>query len=453
MIDKYFEWNIDAVQANTALEGAEIELQIDKSNYKDIFINKDILELLNKTEEYIRTVFNSSDMKLNISIIDEFCLSYLVSGDHFQFIDFNLKGIFNNILTKLGVGNLELNDLETQEEYDSFKEDIKKALEASKGKSDNPAIEELKDSLYDNIDNLVYVLFITGRNGIMMRYFGEQFKEEIKFRRAHKSLNGITEKNISWKNLLYYTACKSLDEFIYTGDIAYYRYAKNYYRNIATNPNVEYPKSIVVAGTKYEYNHETFRNRFLAIQSYNFPAYLVRLNIEDKDRITRRETLKNGKGMVGTIPSPNPKKSKKLDYDKIDRTLERKITFYRGLYSDTQGVIDGFKGDTDYVGYVLNNNYVVFDKFYETSKDGTRVLPAYGNRVYIATLDVLEMCNYDRSKLRQYIKKYHDHKAFKYNHTDSDSYQDRIEEVLGYYDISTIKFKELKLTNKNNQNN
>ena len=252
---------------------------------------------------------------------------------------------------------------------------------------------------------------------------------------------------------MYYTACKALDEFVLTGDIAYYRYAKNYYKNVAMNPNVEYPKGITVTGTDYDHGHAVFNGRFLAIQSHCFPPHLVRLDVEEKERITRRETLKTGKGMVGTIPSSTPKKYKKLDYSKINESLGRKIKYYKGLNARCQGVIDGLKGDTDYIGFVLDNNYVVFDKFYETSKDGTKVNPAYGNRVYIATLDVLEACNYDKSKIRDYIDKNHDYKALKYNHTWNESYQFKVDRVLRFHDVSTIKFKELKLKNEKKQNN
>lgn len=445
MIEKEFEWNIDGIQANTVLKGAEISLPIDKSNYKDIFIGNDIKELLNGVDKYIKAIFNSNDKKLNDSLVDEFHLSYLNNRDEYYIIDYYYPEIFNNVLKKLGVETCTLNNISTKEEYDSFINEIKKSLESSKGKSDNADIELLKNSLYKNINDLVDALLIAGRNGIVEHFTIKQIEEEKKLRKNHKPLSNAKEHHISWKNLMLYTACKSLDEFKKTGDIEYYRYAKNYYNCVARNRKCEYPLCMVVNGIYYDYGYTQYNRRFLDVQSNSFPSYLVRLNIEDKDTITRRETLKNGKGLSGMIPSDEPKKQKKLDYSKINSTLARKITFYKGLSGKCQGIINGLKGDTDYIGYVLDNNYVIFDKFYEIPNNGTDPVPAYGNRVYIATLDVLETCDYDRSKLRDYMSKNHDFKAFKYNHTDTDSYQERIKEVLDYHDVSTIKFKELKL--------
>ena len=118
-----------------------------------------------------------------------------------------------------------------------------------------------------------------------------------------------------------------------------------------------------------------------------------------------------------------------------------------------QGIINGFDNDTDYIGYVLPNNYVVFDKFYEVSKDGSKVVPCYGARVYIVTLDVLEDCKRDKTKISDYMKKNHDYKVRRFNHTEVDSYQDRVNDTLDYHDISLVKFKDLRLKYEDNQDN
>ena len=243
---------------------------------------------------------------------------------------------------------------------------------------------------------------------------------------------------------MYYTSIKALNIFEDTKDIKYYRYVKNYYINASRDRNSIYPNGLNVDGIYYHPDFSNFNTRFVEVRKKNFSNLLIKLGIEDKDKITRARVLKNGQGMKVTI-SENPKPRKKLNYPKINATLERKLTFYSGLSGKVQGIISGLDTDTDYLGYVLDNNYVVFDKFFEVTCDGTRIKPAYGNRVYIATLDVLEECGYDRSKLRAYIKEHNDNKAFKYNHNDTDSYQKRIEEVTTFEDISNRKYKELKL--------
>ena len=96
MIDKYFEWNIDGIQANTVFEGAEVTIPISKCDYKDLFINKEIIELFDSTEDIFKSIFNSNNEKLNKSIIDEFHLSYMTK-ENGHYIDYNYPEIFQNI--------------------------------------------------------------------------------------------------------------------------------------------------------------------------------------------------------------------------------------------------------------------------------------------------------------------------------------------------------------------
>ena len=460
VIDKYFNWNIDGIQANTVLEGMEVTIPIDTANYPNIFVNKSIIELLNTNKNFFSVLFCVNDKPLFNSLMEEIRICYMPK-DGMYYIGFNYKEMFTNILTKLGVNNSfnELpNQITNKEEFYKFIDEIKKIIaKAIEEKSNYPIEypndvdkEELLNVIDKNINCILKNLLSVEYQ--IKKYADAQIEEEKTFRENHKSLKDIKNINICWKNLMYYTSIKALLYFDKTKDIRYYRYAKNYYKNVSTNTSCEMPQALTIGNSYYDYKHEKFNRKFLAIQRLHFSELLVKLNVEDKDEITRRQTLKNGKGMKITI-SEEPKKSKAIDFDKVNKGLERKLKFYQGLSGKCQGIIDGLDKDTDYVGYVLNNNYVIFEKFYEISKDGTKINPAYGNRVYIATLDVLEQCDYDRSKLRKYMAKNHDYKAFKYNHTDTDSYQARINEVLDYNDISTIKFKELKLKNENKENN
>lgn len=452
MIDKYFEWNIDGIQANTVLEGSEVTIPIEKSNYNDIFINKELLSFIKNNEGIFKEIFTSNDKVLDNYLQEEFHLDYHIKDNKYT-IGYDYNKIINNVLKKLGISK-EINiNLKSREEIDKSILKIKKEIAIQSEIKDYDGIHDnnndiLLAKLYDYLGLLIKTMLLIEAE--IKHHINLQTNEEKELRDKHKALAGTKNKHISWKNLMYYTACRSLDEFIFTKDIKYYRYAKNYYKNVSTNPNTEYPKNMTVLGTNYDHTHTKFNSRFVAIQSHSFPSYLVRLNIEDKDRVTRRQTLKNGNGLKGIVPSENDRKNKKLDYSKINQSLHRKIKFYEGLSGKCQGIIDGLKGDTDYIGYVLDNNYVIFDKFYEVSKDGAKINPAYGNRVYIATLDVLEQCDYDRSKLRKYKKDHGDYKVSYYNHTDTGSYQERVKEVLDYHDISTIKFKELKLKNEKN---
>lgn len=452
MIDKYFEWNIDGVQANEVLDGAEISTIIDKSNYKDIFINKDLLEFIKSNEDSIATSFSYNR---NFLIMNHINLSYRIKDNKYT-ISYNYKDIFNNILKKLNMNEVvTVSEVRDIEDYKKLESEIKSEIRSQKEVREHDGIHEEDDrlinELYDNLPFIIKSMCLI--EGEIAYYVNNQINEERILRENHKALMGAKNKNISWKNLMYYTACKALEEFKFNDDIRYYRYAKNYYKNVSKDSKGEYPNGMTVDGEFFDHHHSNFNRKFLSVQRHKFNELLVRLDIEDKDDITRRQTLKNGKGIRVEITDENPKERKKIDYSKINAGLQRKITFYKGLTGKSQGIIKALDTDVNYIGYVLNNNYVIFDKFYEVSKDGTKVTPAYSSAVYIVTLDVLEACDYDRSKIRKYIRENHDYKAFRYNHTDVDSYQKRINEVLDYQDISTTKFKELKLRNENKKNN
>ena len=457
MIDKLFEWNIDGIQANTVLEGAEVTIPIDEANYKDIFLNNELVKKLDYCDNTFRIILYNKNSKLYRSILDEIHLSYM-SKKGMYYIGFNYKEIFTNLLLKLGVNkdmveSMELpTNITNTNEAHLFMDKIEKVI------SDNDELPfevtpenidkyKMLNILSTNLKRIIKLMVSTEYS--VKNAIDVQVNEERNLRSNHKDLKNIKNKNVSWKNLMYYTGVKSLLKYVKTGDMNYYRYVKNFYKNVSTNAKIEKPKAMKIDKIYFDCRFNTFNEWFEDVRSYNFPEILVKLDIEDRDTITFRETLKRGNGMKGTITGVSTPK-KKVDYSKISDTLDRKIKFYRGLEGKVQGIIKGFDTDTDYIGFVLNNNYVVFDKFYELSKDGTKANPAYGNRVYVVTLDVLEACGRNKQRIRDYISKNHDFKAFNYNHTDTDSYQDRVKEVLDYYDISPVKYKELKLKYEGN---
>lgn len=456
MIDKYFGWNIDGIQANTVLKGAEIEVQIDMANNDDIFISKELRKILESNRMNLNALFRIPGTSFYSSIVNEFRLTYYNKDGKYRF-KYDYETIFNNILKMLGAqGNIELKDINDENEYKKFVLKIRKELallaevREHDGKNNvvtDHIISQLFDKTYFIIENMLNV------EREINYYFDKQVNEEKITRENHKQLKTCKEKHISWKNLMYYTSVKALHNFYNTDNIEYYRYAKNFYKNLGCNPTAEHPNGINVDGKFYSCNYDEYNTEFLAIQNMKFSPILVRLGVEDKTTVTLDRTLKSGKGLRAEINLDGPKTYKTVDPDKVEASLKRKITFYKGLSGKVQGIIRGLDTDTDYIGYVLPNNYVIFDKFYEVSRDGAKVSPSYGNRVYVVTLDVLEACGRDKTKMGAYIAEHHDFKAARYNHNDTDSYQDKVREALDYHDVSTVKYKEYVLRHENNKYN
>ena len=240
-----------------------------------------------------------------------------------------------------------------------------------------------------------------------------------------------------------YTSIEALHMFDKNKDIKYYRYAKNYYNNVSKERNGSYPKGMIIDGKYYHCDFSDYNTEFLNIRKNNFPEILTRLDIEDKDFISIRPNKKRGNNLKGIIKH-GIITSKKIDYTKINPSLGRKITYYKGLVGKTQGIIK-FVNDNDYIGYILDNNYVIFDKFYKVSKNSKVANPATEGALYVVSLDILNKCKYDKKLLKEYIDNHHDNKAFRYIHNNSDSYQERINETINLRDRSKIKYKGLKL--------
>lgn len=204
---------------------------------------------------------------------------------------------------------------------------------------------------------------------------------------------------------------------------------------------------MMVDGITYNYDYSTYNKVFNYVRDTYFPKIFVDLGIEDEKSITVGETLTTS-GKEKTIKrNESSKESKKFDYEKANKMLDRKITFYKGLKH--QGHIKSVDKELDYIGFVLDNNYVILDKFYELNKDGTNKRPAINNAVYVVSLDVLIDCDFDKKKIRKYIEKNRDFKAYRLYHNDTDSYQEKVKKVLEYKPVSSKTFKEYEEEEKN----
>lgn len=454
MIEKDFEWNIDGMQANAVLENMEIKVPINRNNYKNIFIGKNLNKEIDTNEFFLKIALNYKGTSLDKDILDQIHLSYMIK-DNKYYIGFDYNEVFNNILDKLHMGkHLKTKEFNSQEDFDKLIKEIKKEIAfydeiKSYDNSHNPEVEKRIESIYNHLQAIIACMKQIEK--IIDYYTKAQIEEEKEFRNNKKPLCEIKNKNISWKNLMFYSSIKALNTFNKTGDLKYYRYAKNYYNHVSKNRIVEYPKGLTVDNVFYDSQYTEFNKRFLLSQKAHFSELDVRLGIEDKEKLLEADTLIKGDKEIGL--NNNSKSKKKIDFSKINAKLQRKITFYRGLTGKIQGTIEKkIRSDEDYIGFVLDNNYIIFDKFYKTTKDG-KASPAYDDAIYVVTIDVAEMCGYDKGKIRKYIKKNKDYKAFRFYHKDDDSYQEKILKIMDYSDISFIKFKELKLKNENKKNN
>lgn len=454
MIDKEIKWNATLGEALEIDKEEFVSIPIDPINYYDVFVR-------NSTTEAISRLLDSNSLYFNQKIHDKLSATF----DDFKY-DFKISMYPNEDKTSYKIGydiKQIISDL-----FNMFKitlpikqiDDPNKIIEVAKSAFGlkyysflsyndydlwkNPKAVDESQILYnfkENIEKIINQMIKTNQR--LDQFVDVQIKEDQKIRDNSKKIFSSKSSLISTKNLLMYTAAKSLSIFRETGDIDYYKYSKDYYNKVSNNNHKpEWPVNMMVDGIIYNYDYTTFNRVFNYVRDTYFPRLFVDLGIEDNTSVTLGETLTTS-GKERTIKREEPSSKKKpVDYEKANKVLERKIKYYKGLKH--QGVINSIEKDLDYIGFVLDNNYVILDKFYDLNKDGTNKKPSINNAVYVVSLDVLIDCNFDRKKIRKYIEKNRDFKAFRLYHNETDSYQKKINKVLEYKPVSCKSFKQYK---------
>lgn len=453
MIDKEIKWNITLGETLEIDKEEFISIPIDPINFFDVFHN-------NTTTEAISRLLDSNSLYFNQKIHDnlsatndfnyDFKISIYPNEDKTSYkIGYDIKQILKDLFKEFGIGlpvtfdnPIGLRDYAISAfglKYFSFLSYNDYRL------CSDPKVQDESQLIYnfkENIEKIINQMIKT--NERFDFFIDKQVKEEKELKDNKKRLIPSSNTLVSPKNLLMYSAAKSLSIFRETGDIDYYKYSKDYYYKVSNNNyRPEWPVNMMVDGIIYNYDYTTYNRVFNYVRDTYFPKLYVDLGIEDKSSITIGETLTTSGRDDSKKRNKSSKEKKPLDYEKANQMLHRKIKYYKGLKN--QGVINSVEKDLDYIGFVLDNNYVILDKFYDLNKDGTNRRPSINNAVYVVSLDVLIDCDFDKKKIRQYIEKNRDFKAFRLYHNGTDSYQKKINKVLDYKPVSTKSFKDYKV--------
>lgn len=468
MLDRVIKWDLDGNQTLTLIDACDINIPINSDNYGDIFTKTshdvDFRDRIITYENKIKSIFDTAKNKDNgigKRIASQITLSYQpdLKNNRF-FIGYSIPSIINKIFKELNIiTDYKDINFNNKEEIIKFKEHIEDEIEFQ---LEVEAIysESNSTNRYKNLikfrDNYSYIIDVLNNiNEYLNRIVYYQIGEEQSLRDNHKRLNeNVKDPAVIWKNLLLYLAVNSIHIFYNTGDINYYRLAKAYYKYISKPKKAEYPKDLAIEGKKY--NYSTFNDEFEQIRDISFPKLDIMLQIEDLPQVViyaQPGVKSTQKGHINAyINNKNMSSNEYLEKQKRNDILDRKLKFYPSLRSKTLETIKVIEKDKDYFGYVLNNNYIIFEKFFETSKTNGTIKPCKDNAIYVVTVDTAIKCDFDLTKMKQFISKNKDKKlGQRIYHTDSNSYQDKLMEIAKYPNISSISYsdlKKLKLINK-----
>lgn len=468
MLDRVINWDLDGNQSLTLIDACDINIPINRDNYEDIFTKAchdvEFRDRIILYENRLKNIFDTANNKKNglgKRIASKITLSFQpdLKNNRF-FIGYSIPSIINNIFREMNIKtdyrDINFNDKEDVIKFKKHIEDeLYFQLEVESIYSDSKTSNRYKN-LEKFKDNYSYIIDVLNNvNQYLNRIIYYQIGEEQFLRENHRRLKeNIKNPAVIWKNLLLYVAVNSLHQFYETGDINYYRLAKTYYTYISEPNKAEYPKDITINGKRY--NYSTFNTEFEYIRDLSFPKLDIKLQIEDLPQVVTFAYPGKIEPQIDQIHPNNKTKNvsqdQYLEEQKRYGILDRKLKFYPKLRSVTLGTIKVIEKDKDYFGYVLNNNYIIFEKFYETGKNKGTMKPCKENAIYVVTIDTAIKCDFDLKKMKEYIAKTKNKKlGQRLYHTNKNSYQEKLMEVATYPNISSVSYSDLKkLTLRNN---
>ena len=131
----------------------------------------------------------------------------------------------------------------------------------------------------------------------------------------------------------------------------------------------------------------------------------------------------------------------------LDDMLENKMLFYRELIkmkdeNNENIVISPIKGKNDlfgYYGFVLKNNYIVFDKFYTISETDNTIKPVSNEAIYILPIDLFMKLEGSKQKMMKYIRHNKNGYIKRIYHNNKYSYREKVMDFISKEDVSYLK--------------
>ena len=441
MARERINWKVERNDVKEIMPAINIEIPIDNGQYSYIFygrakgertardyyreFEKLMVDTLYKRDDYdlYKRILHS---KLSLSFIPDFKNNNYVIG-------YSPVRMYNDIFSTLGINEkLDYINYSSEDEIKLAKERIKLILTKERLEEEKNA--NRKDTLAfinDSIENIDKVFLMNG------------FDCETKM-----------ENEFKYKNLLYYLAVKSLDLLDETDDENYGVLPSVYYDEVTTPKKAEFPNQLFMgANDVYEYNYNRFNDRYAEVL-LRYPSLFERaLGVKEIGVMNALDIVKADNFITeveedyfGFVREYKKRIRKSKTEEELIKTLNEKITFYRDLMhtTDEDGnniVVAPIKGKNSlqgYYGFVLNNNYIVLDKFFSIRKTDFKVKPSCDEAIYSMPLDLFLEFDGSKSKMMKYIKENPKGDVKRTYHTKKCSYQKKILSLAKKENASTI---------------
>ena len=446
MAREKINWKVEENDVKEITEPLNIEIPIDRWQYSYIFqknkiknkkgeeilvsdfiksIERDTVNGLYKGTEYnaYKRILYS---KLSLSFIPDFKNKNWIIG-------YSPVEMINSIFETLNINErLDYIDYSNEKEIKKVKAKTelilkKEKLKLMKDDANRNKVWFINDTI-SNIDNI-------------FKYNGFNIESKI-------------HDKITYKNLLYYLSVKSLDRLDETDKIEYALIPRVYYQEVSSIGRAEWPNQLFMGTGVYSYTGSTFNERYVEVL-LRYPILfeqtlgIKEINVMDKLEIVEADNFIDD--VETTYNGYIDKIKTKKDYSKTEKELNDmlndKVAFYRELLNKTNEkgekvVIAPIKGKIElkgYYGFILNNNYIVLDKFFNKNETTGKVKPSCDEAIYSMPLDLFVSLGGSKKQMMDYIKNNPKGNVKRNYHTKKYSYRDNILNITKKDDVSTMK--------------
>ena len=460
--DRYHDMNKERTLG--LISACNIEIPLLKSDY-DYFIESSVYkDFIGSVENHISDIFNVSPLKekfikeLHLSILPDYI------NDNF-FIGYSPKEVINSIYSILGINktiNLDYSDpISVQLKALEVKETLKRYVEEKTlltYKLDDDMMHCTSSNWFVRVSHIY-------TEQCMYKDFAEAALKHVDsiFNLVnYRSIGALaSDKNshIKWRNLAQYIAITSLREYEKNNNELYLEYPYKFYER-CTKPD-ENGKQMLWVDELY-LEDEKLDSKFFNYNSRcekifkNSPIRVeFLLHYKDNNKLTVLETLNPSSLLLsdedfGDFLAYKSKKSRVVDSSKerliAERQLASKIKFYAYDTEFSDHVLcrlyERENNETGYVGFILDNDYIVLDKFFKESLDG-KCVPAKDARVYALPISMYVRLGKNSGNIRKFMEMHPECPlVIKKNHTKTDSYTKAVIDITKRESASDIKAED-----------
>ena len=368
-------------------------------------------ELLKANEKMLSLVPSLLDRIKDNGYKGIYTIASITYNSHENGYDFRFNPIdfVNNVFTFLGINKrIPFINLDSQYGISFFKEFVSMTTKDIIKENNSSFIKSVAYEINSNIDSII-------------KYYGID-------------LTPLMKKIVIPKDLLFYISSTHLFNYIRSGEEKYLIFPMEYYNNISDMKRYSYPHKLHFGMSKYWY--DDFNRDFDSYVKDGTSIDVSKYALSNDEVFIGWDILKPGE-IKESFKRVNAlrRQGSSVDYDKYENLFKAKMNFY--FNSPCIKHIRGTYGLLGYLGFAYNNEYLIFDKFYNS--ESTKSFLTHGEAIFALPSDRFSILCDKQSIIRA---KEVDDRIKKFNHTSNLSFINRLEGVINLPNVSTSTLDE-----------